>query len=69
MSLNQLKWVKECNTNRKVADVNWESTLSLHHEEVTTCLPAGRFTESQIVAVLQKAEQGQKIADLCREPA
>lgn len=26
-----------------------------------------RFTESQIVAVLQKAEQGQKIADLCRE--
>jgi putative transposase len=26
-----------------------------------------RFTESQIVAVLRKAEQGQKISDLCRE--
>jgi predicted DNA-binding transcriptional regulator len=26
-----------------------------------------RFTESQIVAFLQKAEKGQKIADLCRE--
>ena len=51
-----------CNPSRKLADVNWESTLSLHHEEVTTCLPVGRFTESQIVTVLQKAEQGQKIA-------
>lgn len=26
-----------------------------------------RFTETQIVTVLQKAEQGQKIADLSRE--
>lgn len=26
-----------------------------------------RFTETQIVTVLQKAEQGHKVADLCRE--
>jgi hypothetical protein len=37
--------------------------------KVPTCLPAGRFTETQIVTVLQKAEQGHKVADLCFEPA
>jgi putative transposase len=26
-----------------------------------------RFTESQIIAILHKAEQGHKIVDLCRE--
>jgi putative transposase len=26
------------------------------------------FTETLIVSTLQKAEQGQKISDICREP-